>query len=194
MWTRSLLSLFAVAALHSASAESLPIIKAKSVEPVIEELMGGCSLLCAFAWSVEEIAVNSTKRRPEPLLNDENPHTAWVAAEPTTGVGVKLRFVFPAKLTPEQEKTPLFGMDVINGYWETEELWDQHARVKKARLYYNDKPFRDILFNDSQRWQRVTFTDIFVQSGDSMVLEILEVYPGKGSGAAITEFVLQGAH
>ena len=84
---------------------------------------------------------------------------------------------------------------MIDGVWKTEERWKAHGRVKKARLYYNDKAFLDVHFADTRRWQRQSFPDILVHSGDSMAFEILEVYPGeKGSGAAITEIVLQGAH
>lgn len=67
--------------------------------------------------------------------------------------------------------------------------------MKKARLFYNDKPFRDVVFADSRRWQRLEFPDIMVRSGDSMKLEILEIYPGeKSAGAAIAAIVPQGGH
>ena len=99
------------------------------------------------------------------------------------------------KLPAEMEgATPVYGLDLINGCWKSEELWEQHARLKKARLYYNGKPFRDVQFADSRRWQRLTFPDFFVKSGDSMTLEVLEVFPGKGRPLAISEIVLQGGH
>ena len=67
--------------------------------------------------------------------------------------------------------------------------------MKRVRLYYNGKAFCDVAFADSRRWQRLSFPDILVHSGDSMTMEILEIYPGEnGAGAAITELVLQGAH
>jgi hypothetical protein len=137
----------------------------------------------------------SAKPAKTKVLNDDNAETAWTAPEGTSGVGVKFKFIFPKKLIPELEATPLYGLDFINGYWKTEELWKEHGRVKKARLYYNGKPFRDLAFADSRRWERVSFPDIEVHSGDSMTFEILEIYPGeKGEGAAISEIVLQGAH
>jgi len=208
------------------------VIKAKVEEPVLQELMGGCSLKCAFAWAVEiEAALPAPPATPKPagwfgfgfgfgqkqtpgptpgpalkptpapkpvktkVLNDDNAETAWTAPDGTTGVGVKFNFIFPKKLIPELEGTPLYGLDFINGFWKTEELWKEHGRVKKARLYYNGKPFHDLTFADSRRWERVSFPDIEVHSGDSMTFEILEIYPGeKGEGAAISEIVLQGAH
>jgi len=170
-------------------------IKAKVEEPVLPELMGGCSLKCAFAWGVEVQSAPGQKPVAIKILNDDKADSSWSAPKGTSGVGVKFRFIFPKKLTPELEGTPLYGLDLVDGDWKTEESWKAHGRVKKARLYYNDKPFRDLLFSDSRRWQRVSFPDIFVRSGDSMTLEILEIYPGeKGDGAAISEIVLQGAH
>jgi hypothetical protein len=199
-------------AFQAAAMADPAVIKAKVEEPVLQELMGGCSLKCAFGWGVEiepapapspkpaavpgqKSAPPSAKPAKTKVLNDDNAETAWTAPEGTTGVGVKFKFIFPKKLIPELEATPLYGLDFINGYWKTEELWKEHGRVKKARLYYNDKPFRDLAFADSRRWERVSFPDIEVHSGDSMTFEILEIYPGeKGEGAAISEIVLQGAH
>jgi hypothetical protein len=67
--------------------------------------------------------------------------------------------------------------------------------VKKARLYYNSRPLYFVEFADTRRWQEVVFDDIMVRHGDSMTLEILEVWPGtKSQSVAITEIVLQGAH
>ena len=186
----------AVALVLQASAlADPPLIKAKVEEPAVQELMGGCSLKCAFGWSVELQGVPGQKPAPIKVMNDDNAESAWMAPKGASGVGVKFKFVFPKKLNADLEGTPLYGLDFINGVWKTEEQWKAHGRVKKARLSYNDKVFRDLLFSDSRRWQRVSFPDIFVRSGDSMTFEILEIYPGeKGEGAAISEIVLQGAH
>ena len=171
-------------------------IKARVEEPALPETMGGCSLKCAFAWSVEVQAAGGQKAAAAKKLNDENAETAWVAADGTSGVGAKLKLIFPKKLPAEIEgNTPLYGLDLINGAWISEPQWKAHARVKKARLYYREKPIADVTFADSRRWQRLSFPDVFVRSGDWMTFEILEIYPGeKGAGVAITEVVLQGGH
>ncbi len=171
-------------------------IKARVEEPVLQETMGGCSLKCAFAWSVEVLAAGGQKAAVLKKMNDENAETAWIAADGTSGVGARLKLVFPKKLHPEIEgNTPLYGLDIINGAWADEQQWKVHARVKKARLYYRDKPIADVTFADSRRWQRLSFPDVFVRSGDSMTFEILEIYPGEnGAGVAITEIVLEGGH
>jgi hypothetical protein len=136
------------------------------------------------------------KAQPLKALFDESAETAWVAGpDPkTSGIGAKIRLVFPAKLPKEMEGvTPVYGLDLVNGHWK-EDLWAQYGRVKKLRIFYNDEPFRDIAFIDSRRWQRTLLPDKMVRSGDSMTIEILEIYPGTKRGLAISEIVLQGAH
>lgn len=195
MLTRALAVLNVVSLAAAAAGDAVLAVKAKTEEPVLEELLGGCSLRCAFRWSVEAAAAAAEPGKAVKILNDESAQTAWVAPDVNGGVGTRLRLVFPKKLPAEIEGvTPVYGLDLINGCWKTEELWEQHARLKKARLYYNGKPFREVQFADSRRWQRLTFPDFFVKSGDSMTLEVLEVFPGKGKPLAITEIVLQGGH
>ncbi len=185
-----------LALLHGPALAGPPVIKAKVGEPVLQELMGGCSLKCGFAWSVEVQSAVGQKPIAVKVLNDESADTAWVAPGGVSGVGVKFRLLFPKKLRAEVEgQIPFYGLDFINGVAKSEELWKAHGRVKRVRLYYNDQPFREVLFADSRRWQRLTFDDIMVRSGDSLTVEILEIYPGeKGAGAGFAEIVLQGAH
>jgi hypothetical protein len=190
-----LLHVIALLCLAASAQAGLPVLKAKVEEPALQETMGGCSLKCAFVWSVELQPVGG-KVRALKMLNDENAETAWAADAGTTGVGAKLRLVFPKKLRAELEgETPVYGLDLINGVWKSEREWETHARVKRVRLAYNGTPICEVTFADNRRWQRVIFGDYMVRSGDSMTIEILEVYPGaKGAGVAITELVLQGAH
>jgi hypothetical protein len=161
-------------------------------EPVLEELMGGCSMRCTFSWKVD--VDSGGKRAATKLLNDESATSAWTAVAGAGELPV-FHFAFPKRLPKEMEaQVPFYGVDFINGHWATEELWQQHARVRKARLLYNGKPMGVLNFADSRRWQRVSFDDIMVRSGDVLTLEVLEVYPGKGGGLALSEVVLQGAH
>lgn len=182
----------AVTTAHAA----IPSTKAKVEEPVLQELMGGCSLKCGFPWTVEVLVPGAGKAGPTKVLNDEKADTTWTAAPGTTGVGTKFRLSFPKKLHPEEDgQVPFYGIDFINGAWADEDAWKVQGRIKKVRLYYNGDAFRDVTLADSRRWQRVVFPDFMVRSGDSMTVEILEVYPGeKGAGAALSEIVLQGAH
>jgi hypothetical protein len=48
---------------------------------------------------------------------------------------------------------------------------------------------------DTRRWQHVTFPDVALNIGDTLAVEVLDIYAGRTeSTAAITEIVLQGAH
>ena len=185
-----------LALLSTAALAAPPVIKVKVEEPVLQELMGGCSLKCGFPWRVEAQLAPGQKPVVVKVLNDDNAETAWFAPDGTSGVGAKFRLLFPKKLRAEVEgQIPFYGLDLINGDAGSEDRWKAHGRVKRVRLYYNEKTFRDVLLADSRRWQRITFPDFMVRSGDSMTVEILEIYPGeKGAGAAISEIVLQGAH
>src|SRR5579859_7826319 len=84
-------------------------VKAKVEEPVLQELMGGCSLKCAFAWGVQ-LQTPGTKPVTLKVLNDDNAESAWVAPEGASGVGVRFKFLFPKKLPAELQETPLYGL------------------------------------------------------------------------------------
>ena len=127
-------------------------------------------------------------------LDDNDASTAWIDPNPT--IGTKLQFQFPAKLPPELNGTPPFyGFDIANGVIRPSKAFKDHARIKKAKLFYNGKALYFVVFGDTYRWQHVNFADIMANQGDNMILEILDVYPGtKSPNAAVTEIILQGAH
>src|SRR5579872_4394969 len=114
-------------ALSSAACADPALVKAKVEEPVLNELMGGCSLKCAFGWGVELPSARGKKPAVIKVLNDDNAESAWAAPAGTSGVGTKFKFTFPKKLLPELEGTPLYGLDMINGFWKTEEDWKAHG-------------------------------------------------------------------
>jgi len=72
----NLFRLLPVLCLVASAHAGPPVLKAKVEEPAIQETMGGCSLKCAFAWSVE-IQPASGKTRAIKVLNDENAETSW---------------------------------------------------------------------------------------------------------------------
>jgi hypothetical protein len=169
------------------------VIKALVEEPVVQELMGGCSMKCAFAWTVE--ITEEAKPKATKVLNDEQASSFWKASGVGQGVGAKIQIAFPKRLPAVMEgEVPFYGVDLVNGVWISEEQWRAHGRLKKARLFYNGRALCDLSFADSRRWQRATFDDVMIRSGDVFVLEVLEIYPGEKEALAISELVLQGAH
>ena len=177
-------------ALPRLAAADPQLIQAQVAHPVVPELMGGCSMRCAFPWTTMAILPG---KPPTPVytLDDNDKDTAWTDAT----VGAKLTFQFPKKLPKELNGTPFYGFDFADGDIKTESSFKEYGRVKKVRLFYNGKAFADIAFADTRRWQEVTFDDIMASQGDIFSLQVLEVYPGsKYPTAAITELILQGAH
>jgi hypothetical protein len=166
------------------------LIQAQVEHPVVPELMGGCSLRCAFPWQTSAILPGKSAT-PVYTLDDNDKDTAWTDAV----IGAKLVFQFPKKLPKELNDTPFYGFDFANGDIQTDSTFKEYGRIKKMRLYYNGKAFADVALADSRRWQEVTFDDIMARQGDTFSIEILDVYPGsKHATAAITELILQGAH
>jgi hypothetical protein len=185
---RLLLLLFL--ALPSLGLADPPLIQAVVGHPVVPELMGGCSLRCAFPWTTSAI-LPGQPAAPVYTLDDNDKDTAWTDAI----VGAKLTFQFPKKLPKELNDTPFYGFDIADGDIKTESTFTEYGRVKKVRLFYNGKAFADIALADTRRWQEVSFDDIMARQGDVFSMEILEVYPGsRHPTAAISELILQGAH
>lgn len=65
----SLLAVFGVALAAHADP---PTLKVKVEEPLVPELMGGCSLKCGFPWTVEVQPAAGAKPTATKLLNDES--------------------------------------------------------------------------------------------------------------------------
>lgn len=171
-----------------ASAQDVPEIRPKVGTPVIDELMGGCSLTCAFPWSA---MTEGDKKSKISALNDSLSSTAWTEAR----VGDKLKFQFPANLPRELNGTPFYGIDIANGRIKPLSEFSSYGRLKKVRLLHNGRAIYTLRLADTWRWQNFTFPDVYLNVGDTLEFEILEIYPGKNiPTGAVTELVLQGAH
>ncbi|CAN5763024.1 hypothetical protein BH09VER1_BH09VER1_50880 [soil metagenome] len=171
----------------------LPTIKAVVGEPVVQALMGGCSLRCAFPWETKFV-VPGQGAVVTYDLDDSYAASAWI--DPHAGPGTKLTMQFPKKLPAEyKDNIPFYGFDIANGKVKPVEEFKRYARVKRLRMSYNGKAVCEIALADSWKWQHVTFDDIMANQGDEVTFEILETYPGTAfPNVAITEFLLQGAH
>lgn len=187
------LGLVALVALSpSLLGESYPILNPKVGDPVLQELMGGCSLRCAFFW--ETLAGNSTSSlKPASELCDDDATTSWISSIP--GPGEIIQFRIPKKLPADCRDTPFYGIRIANGVIRTLEEFRGYARVKTMTLLVNKKPIARLHLADTWRWQDFRFDDIMLNQGDLIELRINEIYPGKTSQhPGITEIVLQGAH
>lgn len=173
----------------SSAAENIPIIQAKVTHPVLQELMGGCSLRCAFFW--ETLAGNPAK--PASELCDDDAMTGWMA--PDDWKNNPITFHLPAKLPRDCRDTPFYGISVANGMIESPQGFRSHARVRTMLLSLNDKPIGRLRLADTWKWQDFRFGDVLLNQGDVIALTIEEIYPGKESQQpVITEIILQGGH
>jgi hypothetical protein len=93
-------------------AQWLPTIKAVVGQPVLQELMGGCSMRCAFPCRTSAL-VSGKSPQIVYTLDDNDASTAWI--DPNPAIGTKLQFQFPAKLLPELNGTPFYGFDFASG-------------------------------------------------------------------------------
>ena len=124
-------------------ASDVPKLKANVGLPVIDELMGGCSLTCSFPWSVAE--GGSTSKIT--ALNDSTSSTAWTQAK----IGERLTFRLPENLPRELNGAPFYGVEIANGRI-TE--FREYGRIKTIVLYHNDRAIYEIQWADTWRWQK----------------------------------------
>jgi hypothetical protein len=186
----SLLALMATSSLGR--ADSLLILKPKVGDPVLQELMGGCSLRCAFFW--ETLAGKSVSNlKPASELCDDDAMTAWIS--PTQGAGEIIQFRIPKRLPKDCRDTPFYGITIANGVIRTLEEFRAYSRVKSMTLSVNKKRIARFHLADTWRWQAFHFEDIMINQGDLIELTIEEITPGKTSQQpGITEIMLQGGH
>ena len=146
-------------------------------------------------WTVAAQKKGEAAPCPVEALNDERSETTWTDA--SGGSGARLMFYFPKHIAAEMDgKVPFYGIDFINGDARSASAWKNCAHVRKARLFYNGRALYDIVFdNIIRRWAKVSFDEIMVRSGDTVTVEILEVFRNSNTAPlSISEVKLQGAH
>ena len=93
---------------------------------------------------------------------------------------------------------------VVNGYVKSDKLWHENSRVKKLKMYIDDKPFAILNLQDTKAEQHFKVEPIGNSNREdwealkklpewTMKFEILEVYPGtKYEDTALTEIYFDG--
>lgn|GEM_PF-504106 len=191
-WRVFLFLLLQLGANSVSRADTLPLIKPHIGPPVLQDLMGGCSLKCAFFWDTWACTPPASLK-PASELCDDDAVTAWISA--TQGPGERIEFHIPKHLPQECRDTPFYGISIANGVIRTLQEFHFYARVKTMTLLVDGEPIAHLHLADTWRWQDFTFDDISLNQGDVISLSIDELYPGKNSQKpGITEIVLQGAH
>ncbi len=124
--------------------------------------------------------------------------TAWIEGVPGPGIGESLTYHFP----PENPRVT--RVTVVNGYVRSEKAWKENTRVRKLRMYVDERPVAILDLADSREEQSFQFEPIGHGDRDdwdilrakpwwSMRFEIMDVYPGeKFDDTAITEIYFDG--
>lgn len=160
-----------------------------------EMLVGGCSLGCAIDWTFETTSTlkpSNGNTYAASNLGDTKLATAWV--EGAVGYGVGEKIIIKMDVHGKQHDIPFRGMDVVTGFAKSEKAWSEHSRVKSLRVYHNDIPVFIIILQDTRIPQTVSFPSLLINTSDTVMLEIMEIYPGKHKDTAISEINLYGAH
>ncbi len=162
----------------------------------------GCSWYCGGGPD-SVYASSELKASGGITYNGENAHdlsfkTAWVEGVPGYGVGEYLVYRFT------QQSPRITDIIIANGYVKSEAAWRDNSRVKKLKMYIDNKPFAILNLADTRNEQIFTFDPIGNSNredyeameklpGWTMKFEILEVYKGaKYDETAISEIYFDG--
>jgi hypothetical protein len=192
-----------------AKLEDLPADEQKLVNETDEsagdywDILGnGCSWYCGGGPD-KVTASSELKGQGTNTYNGINAHdlsykTAWVEGVAGYGEGQFLKYEF----VPESPR--ITDIIVVNGYVKSEKAYLENSRVKKLKMYVNDKPYAILDLEDKRSSQTFTFQPIGNgnrsdfetlkhQPRWTLKFEILEVYKGsKYDDVAITEIYFDG--
>lgn len=121
--------------------------------------------------------------------HDFNHQSVW--ATKGSGVGEYLLYTF-AGACPR-----ITTVQILNGHVKTEAAWRANSRVKKLRMWYNDKPYAILELEDSRTLQRFDVGTLGYNDASkldwTLKFEILEIYPGtKYADTVIAELYFDG--
>lgn len=143
---------------------------------------------CAIEFSVtkasSELSPQGKKNYAAQNLSDEDPTTAWVPDNKKGGID-------------EYFEISSNGLNrIYNGYQANPKLWDENSRVKKFKVYKDNKPLCYLVLKDEMGRQYFELPDHTGYSDEPQNIyrfEIVEVYKGeKYKDVAISEIEWSG--
>lgn len=166
------------------------------------DVLGGCSWYCGAG--VSKITASSFlsaqgKNNYEPSnAHDFSYKTAWIEGADGYGIGEYLEYEFPP--TGPRINTLI----VVNGYVKSKAAWEDNSRVKKLKMYVDDKPYAILNLEDIAAEQvfeikpvgygnREDFKELEKKPSWKLRFEILDVYKGKKyADVVISEIYFDG--
>ncbi|MDF1849634.1 MAG: hypothetical protein P1U85_02290 [Verrucomicrobiales bacterium] len=117
---------------------------------------------------------------PDYLL-DAKKETVWVEGVNGHGIGERITFSFDmTDRKPQDTDLGINSVSIINGYPETDELWQANSRVKRLHVYYDNVLVESIELADIPTYQQFDLPRYVFTTGEihEVSFEIAEVYPG----------------
>ena len=167
---------------------------------------GGCSWYCG--GGPDSISASSYLKSNHAEINyiPRNAHdlsfkTAWVEGVNGYGTGEYVTYYF------KQTAPRITKIIIVNGYVKSPKVWLENSRVKKLKMYIDDKPFAMLNLEDCRNEQIFEFEPIGrkrpIENNKrdeldklpkwTLKFEIIEVYPGdKYDDTAISEIYFDG--
>jgi hypothetical protein len=165
-------------------------------------LGAGCSWYCGGGQ--DTISASSTLRTFKGInysaknIHDLNYKNAWIEGVPGYGIGEYITYHFP----PQNPR--ITEIIIVNGYVKSQTAWSDNSRVKKLKMYVDNKPFailnlanckqeqhfkiEPLGYSERENWEQLQANPWW-----TIKFEILEVYEGdKYDDTAISEIYFDG--
>ena len=120
--------------------------------------------------------------------HDHNYQTVWIEGVNGYGIGEYLIYNFSNVST--QNTNTIGTIKIVNGYVKNRSSWQQNSRVRKLKMYINDKEFVFLNLKDTDDAQHFYIPPIEFEMtrNFSIKFEIMDVYKGtKYDDVAISE-------
>jgi hypothetical protein len=161
-------------------------------DPWFVGLLGGCSWYCGGI--VDTIIATSSRKAPDSIgwdvhaLHDFDLRTAWMEGKKGKGRGAKVTFWFPANTAT------VTTIVLYNGDMRTLGSWRKNGRVKKLKVYADNRPVAMLHVRDIVASQRFEIGEFSTQDKPlSLTFEIRKVYKKRmNDDTAITEINFDG--
>ncbi|MFY7742746.1 MAG: NADase-type glycan-binding domain-containing protein [Flavobacterium sp.] len=150
----------------------------------------GCSWYCGgIIDSIYSTATSNTNN-----IHDSDYGTVWKSND-----NIKVNYI---EYIFKAESARVSEIIIVNGYVKTNELFQEFSRVKKIKMYVNDKPYAILNLNDIKDEQVFVFKPIGhkknknyepVNKNDWKIkFEIIEIYNGKVDIISLSEIYFDG--
>jgi hypothetical protein len=152
----------------------------------------GCSWYCGGGpmsiKATSELNPNKGFTYNADNIHDFSLRNAWIEGKKNSGINESVTFEFI------ENGPPVTTVEIFNGYMKTEKTWEENGRVKKLKLYANDKAIAILNLKNIKSLQRFNIGTHQSQKGNLYLkFEIIATYKGsKYDDTAISELNFDG--